>query len=222
MGKSYSDKVRSRNARQKRERTRPSKKQRKDDQKPPFPVLPMTVLGIIIILIISGVVLYALDSNRDDPENDGVNNNNGGNNGNGDDIVIPRGEIKLDSTDGSEIYLDRYKGKVIVLDMFATWCNPCKYQMEELDDLESRFSTSELVIISVGADLRETLSQLREFEMEEGATWPFVRSTQAFNQEFPATSIPTLYVLDTEGNTAHKHVGLTEADTLEPEIRALL
>lgn len=224
MGKSYSEKVRSRNARQTRERSKSTSKSKKDDDKPPFPVFPMTVLGIIIMLIVSGVVLYALDSSQGDSDGGGVNDNNGDNNNddNGNDDVVTRGEIRLDSTDGSEVYLDRYKGKVIVLDMFATWCNPCKIQMEELDELESRFSSSELVILSVGADLGETLAQLREFEKQEGATWPFARSTQAFNQEFPASSIPTLYILDTQGNTAHKHVGVTDADTLESDIRPLL
>ena len=94
--------------------------------------------------------------------------------------------------------------------------------MEELDKLKSRFPDNQLVILSVGADLGETLAQLREFEKEEGATWPFARSSQSFNQEFPATSIPTLYLLDTSGGTAQKFVGLTDANTLESEVRALL
>jgi thiol-disulfide isomerase/thioredoxin len=224
MGKSYSEKIKSRNAHQKRERIEPKGKSKKNEEQPPFPVFPMTVLGIIIMLIVSGVVLYALDSSQDDSDTGDVNDNNGGNNNdsNGNDDVVTRGEIRLDSTDGSDVYLDKYKGKVIVLDMFATWCNPCRIQMEELDELDSRFSSNELVILSVGADLGETLAQLREFEKEEGATWPFARSTQAFNQEFPASSIPTLYILDTLGNTAHKHVGVTDADTLESDIRPLL
>lgn len=216
MGKSYSEKVRSRNSRQRREK-RPARSV--NEEKPPFPFLPMTVIGIIVILLVSGIVMFALNNDKVDS----VGGTNEGTNGNNDEPkTVPRGEIRIGSTDGSEIYLDRYEGKVIILDMFATWCGPCKTQMEELDKLTSRFTPDQLVILSVGADLDETMAQIREFEKDEGATWPFARSNSDFNREFPASSIPTLYILNTEGQTAKKHVGVTDADILESEVRALL
>ncbi len=218
MGKSYSEKVRSRNSHQRRER-RPARSV--NEEKPPFPFLPMTVIGIIVILMASGIVMYALNSDED---NSGGVSNEDTNGNNNDNLpkTVPRGEIRIGSTDGSEIYLDSYKGKVIILDMFATWCGPCKTQMEELDKLTSRFSPGQIVILSVGADLDETMAQIREFENDEGATWPFARSNSDFNREFPASSIPTLYVLGPEGQTVKKHVGVTDADILESEIRTFL
>jgi cytochrome c-type biogenesis protein len=221
MGKSYSEKVRSRNARKGNERNSRVQKAKTEEEKPSFPVLPMVVLAIVGLLMVSGFVMYALDTDED---SEGSNNEDSPDDNNNDNIrdEVPRGEIRIDSTQGSEIFLDQYKGKVVVLDMFATWCNPCRMQMEELDELQTRFSPNELVILSVGADLGETLAQLREFEKEEGATWPFARSSQLFNQAFPAGSIPTLYLLDTNGGTAEKFVGVTDADTLESEVRSLL
>ncbi|MGA1819656.1 MAG: TlpA family protein disulfide reductase [Thermoplasmatota archaeon] len=220
MGKSYSEKMRARNARGS-DRPRPEKKPKKEaERKEKFPLAPVVVIVVILILIISTVVLYRIqnddggdgggpDGNNDDPGND-VN-------------IEPYATISLESTDSGIINLHQYRGKVIVIDMFATWCPPCKEQMGELIDIQSRFSSSDVVIISIDTDLTETLSQVRDFKEDyPAAKWTFARSNLDFNTFFPASSIPTLYILDREGRRAGTHVGLTSADNLAFEINQLI
>jgi len=90
--------------------------------------------------------------------------------------------------------------------------------MVELEKLESRFSSSEIVILSVGVDLSESMELITDFKADEGADWSFAKSNTEFNSEFPASSIPTLYILDKEGNIAQTRVGVTDADVLESDV----
>lgn len=220
MGKSYSEKVKNRSNRPKRKSNRSSSINK--EEKPPFPFLPVIVIGVIIILIITGIFLYTnQDGDGPGSENTTTNGNDNTNNDQEPTGDGP-GSILLNTTTGGQIFLDQYKGKVVILDMFATWCQPCQVQMVELEELESRFSPSELVILSIGADLSESMQLISDFKVQEGADWTFAKSNQDFNNRFPATSIPTMYVLDKEGNIAETHVGVTDADILESDVLSLL
>jgi thiol-disulfide isomerase/thioredoxin len=189
-----------------------------------FPLLPFVVIGLIVVLIIAGLVMYSLDEDGSEDEN-GIINYNGNGNGNdvdNDDPQPSANSILLDTTDGDQIFLEQYKGKVVILDMFATWCNPCKIQMPELQELQAEFLPSELVILSIDADLSESMSLIREFKEEEGADWTFATSNPEFNSKFPASSIPTIYVLDTNGNVANTFVGVTQSEELIDEVNSLI
>ena len=222
MGKSYSEKVKSRSGKpnRSRHRSRPSSGDR--EEQPPFPFLPVIVIGVIIVLIAAGVLLYFYQGDNGSDDENTTTNGNGNTNNDNEPTGDGPGSILLDTTAGSEIFLDQYKGKVVVLDMFATWCQPCKTQMGELAELKTRFSTSELVILSVGTDLSESLQLITEFKTQEGADWTFAKSNEDFNIEFPATSIPPMFILDKQGNIAEQHVGVTSADILESDILSLL
>lgn len=219
MGKSYSEKVRNRSKTKKRSNDRPSSKKTDD---PKFPILPFAVIGVIVVLIIAGTVMYAMDQ-RETDDGDGVIQSNDNEDDNDvDDGPDPSNYIMLDTTDGSQIYLEQYRGKVVVLDMFATWCSPCKIQMTELKELQAEFLPSELVILSVDADPSESMDLIREFKAEEGADWPFAAANADFNSKFPASSIPTMYVIDPNGNVAETYVGVTDSDILVNEVQSLI
>jgi len=210
MGRSYSEKVRG-----KIDANRPKKgavsgsgKGFENGAKPRFPMAPAVLMGLILLAAALGAFMLL----SEDEEAGGPIQNNG----------EGPASILLDSTGGRKISLADYRGRVVVLDMFATWCGPCRTQMRELELLSNRFFTGDLVILSVGADLSEPMDLLAGFKQEEGSTWTFARSNGDFNAEFPAESIPTIYILDREGRTASKYVGVTGADVLEKELAPLL
>ncbi|MBN1539260.1 MAG: TlpA family protein disulfide reductase [Candidatus Thermoplasmatota archaeon] len=220
MGRSYSEKMRARQRAVPKSQVsgRPVKKENKN--KEGFPFVPVAVISVVLMLIFSTVVLYFLQ-NSDEDEDPGD-----GHDPNGDDDtadVLPQLLIGIETVDRGVITLKEHIGKVVVIDMFATWCSPCRQQMYELVDLRSRFAGSQVVIISVDADLSETLSQIRDFkEGYPGADWTFAASNADLNSYFPASSIPTMFILDGNGRTAATHVGLTSADDIASEIEDLL
>ena len=141
MGKSYSDKVKSRNSSRSRSRNTNTKA---DDSENRSRAVPVIFLIVIIILVGSGIFFAAggKDLIWDDEGGNGVINdqNNDNDNGNGQSSVPAYMKIPLNDVEGGIFTLERHYGKVILLDMFAMWCGPCKDQIEELRDVAAEFS----------------------------------------------------------------------------------
>ena len=195
------------------------KRNGKDDSNPM--TVPIIVIMVVVGLTALAIVLAVQQSGDDDdgstydrPSNGDTGPDDGENGGEEPEYL----SISLETTGGSSIDLGDYKGRVVLLDMFATWCGPCKTQIEEFKDLRSGYSSSDLVIISVDVDLSESIPKIRDFKEETGSSWTFVRSTDEFNSRFPATSIPTLYMLDRSGEVVYNHVGVESAGALSSEI----
>ncbi len=110
---------------------------------------------------------------------------------------------------------------VVVLDFMATWCNPCRAQMEELKKVYGQYG-DEVRIISVDMDTRESAELLSDYRNEVGATWEFVMDDNgAFNKYSFLPSIPTIVILK-DGERVYRHVGLTSSSDLIREIEKVL
>lgn len=182
-------------------------------------VLPLALIVVIILMICGAAYLHLSNLGSDEGEGKGDDyvQNDPGNNVQTGPLFIP-----LENIEGGTFKLNDLKGRVVVMDMMATWCGPCKLQMEELRELRTIFSSYEVELVSIGVDLKESASLLRGFKTDENADWPFAISNQAFNDAYPADSIPTLYILNKNGKVTKTHVGVTEVDVLSSEVASLL
>ncbi len=214
MGRSYKSKARQ------RKRSSPVAGKAPEVREERAALLPLAVMAVIILLVGGSAYLYL--SNQGSDTADGTDEDDNVQNDPGTGVQTGPLSIPLENIEGGTFKLSELKGRVVVLDMMATWCGPCKLQMEELRELRSTFSPSLVEIVSVGVDLSESATLLRGFKTDENADWPFAASNQAFNDAFPAGSIPTLYILDRNGKVAKTHVGVTELDILSAEVTSLL
>jgi thioredoxin 1 len=117
--------------------------------------------------------------------------------------------------------IDTSKG-IIVLDFMATWCGPCRIQMDELKKVQERYG-DKIRIISVDVDPRETEGLLANYRKEVGAEWGFAMDDNgAFNtyRNFLG-GIPTLVLLK-DGEMVYRHVGVTSSSDLIREIEKVL
>jgi thiol-disulfide isomerase/thioredoxin len=117
---------------------------------------------------------------------------------------------------GGEVTVDP-SGTVTLLDFFATWCAPCKPQMAHIREVEARFPDVHFLSITSERD-REAI---RSFWTEYEGTWPVaqdpeLRATSKYN----AGQLPTMLVVDAEGNEVWRHVGLSSAEDIAEELRA--
>lgn len=107
--------------------------------------------------------------------------------------------------DGSTITKESLKGKVAILDFWATWCRPCMAQIPKLVELNKKHSSEELRIIGVSLDMKDKITDaaFQEFLNGHNMTWPQVYEGSAFEsplpQAFHIKGIPTYIVLDQQG-----------------------
>lgn len=128
----------------------------------------------------------------------------------------------LSNLDGKEISLASLKGKIVVLDFWATWCGPCKGSFPAMQKTINRFADNEEVVflfintLESKKNLREIV---RKYMNDKGYTFNVVFDTQDVNtKEYPvmksykAKGIPAKFIIDKEGNIRYKPVGFSGSD----------
>jgi peroxiredoxin len=172
----------------------------------------------VIVIALIGVVAYAVISNRAPGGAPG----DGGTDGGGTQTGQPAPLFSLTDIDGNAVSLQSLRGKVVVLDLFATWCGPCRTQMGELKQVYARYNASDVVILSIDVDNSETQSQVRAFRSDYGAPWTFCTDTDSVGAKYGAQYIPTLAIIDRAGDLSHLGSGVEQSEDLIARIDPLL
>lgn len=129
-------------------------------------------------------------------------------------------DVKLKDMEGKEVGLSSFKGKVIILDFFATWCPPCRQEIPGFVDLQKRYADKGLVVIGVSLT---PASDVKPFAAKMGINYPILIDNDLASQAYgPIRSIPTTFIIDKEFNIVGKHIGYADAGVFESEIKALL
>lgn len=128
------------------------------------------------------------------------------------------------AVDGGSVSLSGARGKVVVLDFMATWCSPCRTQIQNLDGIHAEYSAKGVVFISLDVDTRETAAELLAFRGELGAQWHFALDADGVGSspEYSASSIPTMVFIDRQGEIAYRDVGVMDEAALRAAIDPLL
>jgi thiol-disulfide isomerase/thioredoxin len=130
-------------------------------------------------------------------------------------------EFSLTSTNGKEIKLSNYKGKIVILDFWATWCGPCRKGIPDLIELQREFD-KDLVVIGISLDA-ETKKNVIPFMQKIGINYPVVYGTFEVTKLYGGVGgIPTSFVINKKGEIVDKHVGLVPKSQYSDLINKLL
>src|ERR1700676_3830745 len=130
-------------------------------------------------------------------------------------------EFKLDGIDGRPLSLASVRGKVILLNFWATWCGPCRAEIPDLIALQQKYK-DQLQIIGLTVD-EDDAAVVKQVVAESGINYPVAISPPEVRMEYGGiAALPTSFVLDTQGRVVQKHEGLRNPALYETEIRALL
>jgi peroxiredoxin len=134
----------------------------------------------------------------------------------------PAPEFSLLDLEGNQIQLSRLRGRVVVIDFWATWCAPCVLQIPVLNALhERRAGRGDVVVLGVSVDL-DGDAVVRGFAAEHGVKYPILLGDESLAREFGALGFPSLFVIAADGSIDSSHVGVIDADALEEAVvRAL-
>jgi thiol-disulfide isomerase/thioredoxin len=129
-------------------------------------------------------------------------------------------DFTVTDLDGRTFTLSSLRGKVVLVNFWATWCGPCRAEIPELIALQDKYRNN-LVILGVATD-EPSVDQVRSFAQKYRMNYPIVMATDATRRAFPGVSaLPTTFVVDVEGRAVQKHVGLIDVKVYEDETRAL-
>jgi thiol-disulfide isomerase/thioredoxin len=131
--------------------------------------------------------------------------------------------FSLPDLDGNEVTLADYEGKVVVLDLWATWCPPCRQEIPFLIELYEEHKNAGLVVVGVGLD-EGGAGVLRPYVEQNGITYPILVGNRDVGQAYGLRGIPTTFILDRNGRIASKHVGFAPeiGETMREEVARLL
>ena len=128
-------------------------------------------------------------------------------------------DFTLSSTSGNTIKLSDYRGKVVVLDFWATWCPPCKAEIPDFIKLYSKYKDDGFQMLGVSLD-QGGLKDVVPFIKDHGINYPIVLGTEEIVSAYGGIrGIPTTFVIDKKGYIRDEFVGYRPASVFEKDIQ---
>lgn len=143
------------------------------------------------------------------------------------EAILQKGDkappIKMVTTSGQPITLNNYKGYVLVMDFFATWCIPCKESIPHLNSLNRKYGKQGLQVLGVSVDEGND-REVKSFITERKISYPVAIADEDLQTEYGLRSIPTVYVINKKGVVAEKFQGFSDqtGKAMEETIKRLL
>jgi len=132
----------------------------------------------------------------------------------------PVGDVTMNDVDGRRISSADWKGKVIIVNFWATWCPPCRAEIPDLIALQDKYR-DQLQIIGISED-EGGAELVKRFVDAHHMNYPIVMSTPELRKVFAGVSaLPTSFIVSRESRVVMRHVGMLMAATTEAETRHL-
>ena len=130
-------------------------------------------------------------------------------------------DFTLPQLDGQTLRLSSYRGKIVLLDFWATWCVPCREEIPHFIELQDKYRADGLQIIGVSMD--DGPGPVRSFCQEFHLNYPVVMGNAKIGELYGGVlGLPIAFLLDRNGRVYAKHIGATKPEIIKKEVVALL
>jgi cytochrome c biogenesis protein CcmG/thiol:disulfide interchange protein DsbE len=143
------------------------------------------------------------------------------------DVLTPQSRRKaapdftLTDATGRPLKLSSYKGKVVLLDFWATWCGGCKLEIPWYIEFDEKYRDKGLAVIGVSMD-EEGMKAVKPFLAEKKIDYAVVIGNEELASRYGLTQMPMTLLIDRDGKIAVSHTGVVNKESFESNIQALL
>ncbi len=131
-------------------------------------------------------------------------------------------DFSLQSVSGKTVKLTDYKGKVVILDFWATWCGPCRRGIPDLIDIQKKYK-NKVAVLGISLDQDNTKADLVPFIKNIGINYPVLYANMDVVMNYGnIQAIPTTFIIDQSGKIVYKNIGLTSKSVFIETIDNLL
>lgn len=148
----------------------------------------------------------------------------------------PSVDFELKDLNGNVVKLSDYKGQIVFLNFWATWCPPCREEMPDMESIHQQYDDNGVAILGVssteielrgGSDEKKAEKQVKEYIDKEGFTFTIPLDTDSkvlgeYNSIYPVTGIPTTFMIDREGVIRYARPGAFQGEEQLKAFIALL
>jgi peroxiredoxin len=138
-----------------------------------------------------------------------------------DSMRRPAPNFSLSDSKGASVRLSDYKGRVVLLDFWATWCHGCKTEIPWYMEFQKKYKDKGLSVIGVSMD-DDGWKSVKPFVEENKMNYAVVIGNEDLAKLYAVDNLPVTLLIDRTGNIAVSHAGMVDKAAFESEIRALL
>ena len=124
-------------------------------------------------------------------------------------------EFTIKDLQGNHVEMKNYKGKVIFLNMWATWCGPCRVEMPSIQNLYNKVDKDKIEFIMLSLDTDENRAKVVKYVNDKSFSFPVFQPVEYLPKQLQVPSIPTTFIIGMDGKIKMKKVGTANYDTEE-------
>jgi cytochrome c biogenesis protein CcmG, thiol:disulfide interchange protein DsbE len=169
------------------------------------------LLFIIGAVVVVAATLYFGTRNISDLPSFGINSGQ----------HMPAPQVTLTDLSGQKLDLASYKGEVVLVDFWATWCDPCRAEIPHFVQLQDKYRNQGFRVVGISMD--DGPRPVREFYGQYRMNYPVAMGNAKIAERFGGVlGLPVSFLIGRDGRIYARHVGETETNVFETEIKELL
>ena len=141
----------------------------------------------------------------------------------GNSTFAPAPDVEFEALDGKPVRLSSLRGRVVLLNFWATWCQPCRAEIPEFNALQRDLESKGLSVVGVSVSPVDTSDSIRSFQKDIKQDYTVLRGAEEIGAKFGnGPGLPVTYILDRGGRIRQKFIGPQSRENFEKVIKPLL
>ena len=134
----------------------------------------------------------------------------------------PAKEFSLKDLQSKKVSLSDFRGKVVLLNFFATWCSPCRMEIPELVKIHQKYKNKDFALLGISLDADAVPFMIQSFAKDMKITYPVLMGSPEIADGYQVTGVPVTVVINKEGKIHKRFDGLVPTKFLENALKDLL